>query len=142
MATCQENIKIFLYFWQHCFNNGNRKYIIYVGGDNLATFAQRMKLLRKKNDITLDELAEKIQSTKATLSRYENDKRTPNIEFARKMAEAFGVTTDYLYGLTDDENEAITKFEDIVGFAERSDINAKALRDYIQFLNLQKNKTD
>lgn len=116
--------------------------IIIVGGIVLATFGQRLKLLRTKKDITLEALADVINTTKATLSRYENSKRTPNIEFARKVADYFNVSTDYLYGLTDDEQGKINQLEDIIGFAEKSTSNARALREYIQFLNSQKDKID
>jgi transcriptional regulator with XRE-family HTH domain len=108
----------------------------------MATFGERLKILRNEKDITLEHLAIEICSTKATLSRYENSKRVPNIDFALKIAEYFKVTTDYIYGLTDDRQGIVSKFGDILGFAEKSLTNAKALRDYIQFLNSQNNKID
>lgn len=108
----------------------------------MATFGERLRLIRNRKNITLDVLAEKIHSTKATLSRYENSKRTPNIEFAKKIADYFEVTADYMLGLTDNENEEISKYDDIIGFAEKSSVNAKVLRDYIQFLDGQNNKKD
>ena len=108
----------------------------------MATFAERLKSLRNKRNITLDELATSLYTTKATLSRYENDKRIPNMKFVEKLSMFFSVTPDYLYGLTDDEQGKISKFEDIIGFAEESPQNAKAIRDYIEFLQSQNNKND
>lgn len=70
----------------------------------MSTFSERLKLLREERKITLDELAEKINSTKSTLSRYENNKRTPNIEFIERVANFFNVTSDYLLGRTDKPN--------------------------------------
>ena len=70
----------------------------------MATFGERMRSLRNEKDITLDELAINIQSTKATLSRYENSIRTPNIDFAKKAAEYFGVSVDYMMCNTDDKD--------------------------------------
>ena len=40
-------------------------------------FAERLKEIRRRKNITLDELAEKIGYTKSTLSRYENEKIIP-----------------------------------------------------------------
>jgi transcriptional regulator with XRE-family HTH domain len=108
----------------------------------MVTFGERMKMLRNEKGITLDELSSAIFTTKATLSRYENSKRTPNIHFAVKVAEYFGVTTDFLYGITDKKNETVTNYDDIFGFVSQSTVNAQALRDYIQFLNFQKQKKD
>lgn len=75
----------------------------------MSTFADRLKLLREERNITLDELAEKIHSTKSTLSRYENSKRTPNIEFIERVSNFFDVTSDYLLGRTDKPNLELIK---------------------------------
>lgn len=67
----------------------------------MATFGERMKLLRNEKNISLAELAVDIHTTKATLSRYENSKRTANVTFARKVADYFGVSSSYILGTTD-----------------------------------------
>ena len=46
-------------------------------------------------------------TTKATLSRYENSKRIPNIEFVEELAKIFDVSVDYLLGRTDVRNPFI-----------------------------------
>jgi transcriptional regulator with XRE-family HTH domain len=70
----------------------------------MSTFSERLRMLREREKITLDELAIKIHSTKSTLSRYENNKRIPNIEFVERVANFFNVTSDYLLGRTDKPN--------------------------------------
>jgi transcriptional regulator with XRE-family HTH domain len=67
----------------------------------MATFAERLRQLRNEKDITLDELATIFGTTKATLSRYENDLRVPKAEFVKKAAGFFNVSTDYIMGQTD-----------------------------------------
>lgn len=67
----------------------------------MSKFTDRLKMLRKEKDITLDALADELNITKATLSRYENDKRIPNIEYANRIASFFNVSVDYLMGKTD-----------------------------------------
>lgn len=67
----------------------------------MATFAERLRQLRNEKDITLDELAAIFGTTKATLSRYENDLRVPKAEFVKKAAGFFNVSTDYIMGQTD-----------------------------------------
>lgn len=76
----------------------------------MATFSQRMRELRKEKNITLEKLAEMLKTTKATLSRYENGKRIPNIEFVEELAKIFNVSVDYLLGKTDIRNlDILTK---------------------------------
>ncbi|MGJ0845929.1 helix-turn-helix domain-containing protein [Tissierella praeacuta] len=70
----------------------------------METFSDRMRNLRKEKDVTLEELANILNTTKATLSRYENNLRVPNADFIQELAEFFNVSTDYLLGRTDIKN--------------------------------------
>lgn len=67
----------------------------------MATFGERFKQLRNEYDKTLDEMKDVLQTTKSTLSHYENNHRTPKIDFAKKAAEYFNVTVDYIMGESD-----------------------------------------
>jgi len=51
----------------------------------MATFSKRLKKLRKKNKVTLDELAREIDITKTTISRYKNEKRVPKMDTVEKI---------------------------------------------------------
>lgn len=64
----------------------------------MITFGQRLRELRTEKNITLEKLAEELQTTKATLSRYENNLRDPKGEFIEKVAQYFNVPVDYLLG--------------------------------------------
>lgn len=67
----------------------------------MATFNERMKEIRKEKNITLEDLAKVLNTTKSTLSRYENNLRVPNADFIKQLAEYFNVSIDYLLGNTD-----------------------------------------
>lgn len=67
----------------------------------MATFNQRMKELRNEKNITLEELSKVLNTTKSTLSRYENNLRTPNADFINQLANYYNVSTDYLLGNSD-----------------------------------------
>lgn len=69
----------------------------------MATFSERLRELRNEKDITLDKLAELLETTKATLSRYENGLREPKNEFVQKCADFFNVTADYMVGKTNNK---------------------------------------
>ena len=70
----------------------------------MVTFSDRLKAIRNEKTITLEKMAKDLQTTKATLSRYENNLREPKIDFINKAANYFNVTTDYLLGRTDEKN--------------------------------------
>jgi len=57
--------------------------------DNLIT-------LRKMQDISQEELAEKIGVSRQTLSKYETGESVPDIEKCKKIADVFGVSLDDL----------------------------------------------
>ncbi|SKA89515.1 Helix-turn-helix [Clostridium sp. USBA 49] len=71
-------------------------------GENIG---ERILRLRIKNEMKQKELADKVGITEATLSRYENGLRSPKGEIVSKLAEALGVSSDYLLGLTDEVKE-------------------------------------
>lgn len=73
----------------------------------MATFNQRMKDLRNEKNITLEELAKILNTTKSTLSRYENNLRIPNADFINKLAKYFNVSVDYLLGNSDKKEPEI-----------------------------------
>jgi transcriptional regulator with XRE-family HTH domain len=63
--------------------------------------SKRLKATRKRNNLTQEELAIKLKTTKGTISNYENRHSTPSNEMLVDLANALGVTTDYLLGKTD-----------------------------------------
>ena len=69
-------------------------------------FVKRLQQLLEKNDISQRELAKKVGVSEVTISRYMSGERNPRIEIARKIAEVFGVTTDYLLGGADEKQAA------------------------------------
>ena len=72
----------------------------------MATFPERLKKIRKVNDLTIKELADEIGTTKSTISRYENNKREPKTYLLKKLANYFDVSVDYLLGNTDEKSNA------------------------------------
>jgi len=74
------------------------------------TFGQRFKYLRVSNGLTQDQLVAKYNYrfnpaslTKPAISQYENDKRYPETDTLIRFADLFGVTTDFLLGVSDIE---------------------------------------
>lgn len=59
---------------------------------------RKLRDIRKKRNLTLKELAERIHVTESTVSMYENHKRQPTIDTLRDIADVLGTTTDKLLG--------------------------------------------
>lgn len=68
----------------------------------MATFGERLRELRAKNDIMQKDLAIKLEITPRALRLYESDSREPNLKVIHFLVEYFNVSSDYLLGLTDD----------------------------------------
>lgn len=60
----------------------------------------RLKKLREEKGISQLELAEALSISNVMLSRYENNKRSPDYDTLNKFADFFQITTDYLLGRT------------------------------------------
>lgn len=64
--------------------------------DNIMNLGKKIILLRKQKGITQEELAEVINVTRQTISKWELNQSTPDLEYLAAISEYFGVTTDYL----------------------------------------------
>lgn len=72
-----------------------------------TTFGERLRQIRKEQNLSQEALAQLLGTSKQMLSRYELNQRSPRIEQVHKYAEKLHVPVDYLLG--DTEAEAITK---------------------------------
>ncbi len=74
--------------------------------------ADKITELRKKNGWSQEELAEKAGVTRQSVSKWESAQSQPDLDKIIKLAEIFGVTTDYLLR---DENETAAATEEKYG---------------------------
>lgn len=73
----------------------------------MATFSERLKQYREKlkekdKKWTQEYVAKKIGVARVTYTGYENGTKLPPIDTVNKIAELFGVNTDYLMGRSND----------------------------------------
>lgn len=64
------------------------------------TLNENIKEMRTQRGLNQVEFAKKMCVTKQCVSNWENDNVLPSIEMLIKIADFFGVTTDYLLGRT------------------------------------------
>ena len=64
----------------------------------MIDIANKITLLRKERNLSQTELAKIVGCSREIISKYEKDSVMPSIEIAKKIADAFEVTLDYLVG--------------------------------------------
>lgn len=64
-------------------------------------FGERLRELRRERGVGQVELANRIGVSKGIISLWENGLREPTISNLVAIAKYFGVTADYLVGLSD-----------------------------------------
>lgn len=114
-------------------------------------FANALKELRKKHNISQKDLAREINVAPSTISMYEKGKRSPNDELLKAIATYFDVSTDYLLGhirkndnKSDDMYDYLEKIRSDrdmkVLFELASKVNKDQLNLAIEFLKMMENK--
>lgn len=66
-----------------------------------AMFGQRLKQLRKKRKLTMQDVADYVGVAKSTYAGYESGYRQPTIESIQTISRKLRTSADYLLGLTD-----------------------------------------
>lgn len=73
-------------------------------------FGENLSKLRKQQNLSIKEIADKLNLTTNTIRYYEQGERTPNLETLLKMAEMLNVSTDELLSNTHRLND-FAKYE-------------------------------
>jgi transcriptional regulator with XRE-family HTH domain len=69
-----------------------------------SRFSDRLRKLRKEKEMTQAELAIVIGKSTSSIANYEVDLRQPSLGMLVMLAKFFGVSTDYLLGLSDERS--------------------------------------
>lgn len=100
---------------------------------------ERLLDLRKDAELTQQQFGEIISVNKHSISSYERDKSEPPDEIKIRIAKYFGVSVDYLLGLTDSPNPYSQQHNYLRLPAKFPEKAMDDLQDYISFL-IQKYK--
>ena len=90
-----------------------------------TAFAARLKKLREIVGLNQTQLSEKLGVSRGSISYYENNERTPDINFLDTVSKFFDVPFEYLMGYTD---SAIKENVDINSELSLSDISIEKLK--------------
>lgn len=66
------------------------------------TFSTQLTKLRKAKKLNQEQASELLGISRSTYANYEVGAREPNLALLKKMAMVFGVSADYLLGLSDE----------------------------------------
>ena len=79
------------------------------------SFADNLMELRKLNNLSQEEIAEKIGVSRQTLSKYETGDSLPDIKRCKMLADLFGVSMDDL--ISYEKNDSEKNDSDNLGYA-------------------------
>lgn len=65
-------------------------------------FGDKLKALRKERGLTQQQLADKMELVKGSISAYEQNTKYPSLDVLIKLCTFFQVSADYMLGLSDD----------------------------------------
>ena len=108
--------------------------------------SSRLRFLRINLDLTQRELSEKIGISRERYNQYETGRRNPDFETLKIIAIFFNVTTDYLLG-KDNDDENIIKLNEDGDFIElykeykKSDLSKEEFKEIMKFVERMKKKT-
>lgn len=74
-------------------------------------FGDRLKELRKEQNLTQEEIGELCEVGKTTISNWENNITQPPFEIVKRLAQYFGVTIDYLLNFTQEDMDNMEKLK-------------------------------
>jgi len=89
----------------------------FVVSSELMLFSERLAQARKNRKVSQEELASRLGVHAPIIGRYERGEVKPSVEVAARIAQALGVSLDFLTGLTDREldSEVIGLMDDLQG---------------------------
>ena len=71
-------------------------------------FNNKLYRLRKSSGLTQEEMADKLQVSRQTISNWETGSASPSLEKALELADLFSVSLDELVGRKQIENQVIS----------------------------------
>lgn len=96
--------------------------------------ADKIIALRKKNGWSQEELAEKLNVTRQSVSKWEGAQSVPDLERILQMSSIFGVSTDYLLRDEMEEEEYIEESLDM----EAGEVRKVSMEEANAFLTVKK----
>lgn len=99
------------------------------------TIGHKIKILRKGRKLTQQELADRLQINRSSISNYEVNRRTPPVKELQKICDYFGVGMDYFGVVTkNDAFDLISRARDV--FADTNISKEDKEEVFFELMNL------
>jgi transcriptional regulator with XRE-family HTH domain len=101
----------------------------------MATFGERLRLLREEQKMAQKEIASLLGLTYSAIGKYETDSTKPSSDSINKLADYFHVTTDYLLGRSNirlSAEEILAEHRDMI--ADLSETARKEIMDFVGYI--------
>ena len=104
-------------------------------------FSTRIKELREKRGLSMDQLARQLGITKSRINMWENNGTVPRMNILIELAKLFNVSTDYLLGNDDErnistENHRLSTLQRNLGKLSESDLKKAEAMLKAVFMNI------
>ncbi len=74
----------------------------------MSKFSDKFKELRKSRNLSQQQLADYLHTSKSSVNMYERGEREPGLEMLETIADYFNVDMDYLMGKSEIANQALS----------------------------------
>ena len=98
-------------------------------------FSEKLLTLRKANNLTQEQLAEKLEVSRQSVSKWESGQATPELEKIVALSAVFDVSTDYLLCKSNIRNMKELQLLDTNGLDEE---DLKELQSQIAYMKWKK----
>lgn len=103
------------------------------------SFGEILKKLRQEQNLTQEELATKINSSRSNIANYENNNNMPSVEILERLSKIFNVSVDYLLAKTDLRDSEHIKLSDedirfMDGIKKLDENEKKIIRNTMDYL--------
>lgn len=99
----------------------------------MSSFSDTLIYLRKRDGISQQELANKVDISRSQIGMYETGQRMPSREVLESIADTFNVSIDFLVGRVDSgdySNQFRSKLATLLGSMNQADIVAAGIDPY------------
>ncbi len=106
-------------------------------------FKLRLKDLREEKGVSQQQLANALNISQGSVGNWESGIREPNFETVKKIADYFGVSTDYLLGREDNPTQSTDQQLEGIDFAlygEIKDLTEEEKQDILNFVKFTKSQ--
>lgn len=80
---------------------------MFVRKGEVRVLGNRLRMLRERANMTQEQVAKRLGITRPAYTQYETGVRNPDPDTLARLADVYGVSTDYILGRTSDPNDTI-----------------------------------